>query len=65
MAMFWIIYILGIIATLWIYFHNLESDYEVSLLELFFVISGVLFSWFAFIIAVLAIYGDKTVFKKK
>jgi hypothetical protein len=63
--MFWIIYILGIVATLWIYFHNLENDYEVSLLELFFVISGVLFSWFTFIIAILVIYGDKTVFKKK
>ena len=65
MITFWIIYILGIIATLWTYYHNLSSGSEISLSELLMIIIGSLFSWIGFVILIISIYGDDTVFKKK
>lgn len=66
MITFWIIYILGVIATLWTYYYNLESGDEVSLSELLaIIIASLLSSWFAFVILLILIYGNKTVFKKK
>lgn len=65
MVIFWIIYISGIITTLWTYYYNLRSGYEISLSELLFIIIGSLFSWIAFVILIISIYGDDTVFKKK
>ena len=65
MVIFLIIYISGIIATLWVSYHNLESGEEVSLLDLLFIVILSLFSWVAFIVTILLIYGDKIVFKKK
>lgn len=59
------IYILGIIATLYVIYHTTDSGTEVTLIELSFIILGSGFSWLAFIIAILLIYGDKTVLKKK
>ena len=60
-----LIYILGIIATLYFIYHTIDSGTEVTLTELSVIISVSSFSWFAFIIAILIIYGEKTVFKKK
>ena len=65
MIIFWIIYILGIIATIWTFYHNLSSGYEITLSELLFAIIGSLFSWIGFVILIMSIYGDETVFKKK
>lgn len=65
MVIFWIIYISGIIATLWTYYHTLEVGEEVSLLGLSFVLVSSLFSWGTFFIIILVVYGDKIVFKKK
>ena len=65
MITFLIIYILGIIATLWTYYYNLDSGYEVSLSELICIMIGSLFSWIAFVILIISINEDKTVFKKK
>lgn len=65
MVTFLIIYILGIIATLWTYYYNLDSGYEVSLSELIYIMIGSLFSWIAFAILIISINEDKTVFKKK
>lgn len=59
------IYILGIIATLYFIYHTTDSGTEVTLIELSFIILVSGFSWLAFIIAILIIYGDKTVLKKK
>lgn len=59
------IYILGIIATLYVIYHTTDSGTEVTLIELSFVILVSGFSWLGFIIAILIIYGDKTVLKKK
>lgn len=59
------IYILGIIATLYVIYHTTDSGTEFTLIELSFIILGSGFSWLAFIIAILLIYGDKTVLKKK
>lgn len=59
------IYILGIIATLYFIYHTKDSGTEVTLIELSFIILASGFSWLAFIIAILVIYGDKTVLKKK
>ncbi len=60
-----IVYILGIIATLWAYYYSLESGEEIDLLELSFSIASSLFSWVTFIILILVVYGDKIVFTKK
>lgn len=65
MITFLFIYILGIIATLWVYCHNLSSGYEISLAELLAVILGCLCSWVTFIIMIIVIYGDEIVFTKK
>ena len=65
MITFLIIYILGIIATLWTCYHSLKSGTEISLSELLVIIIGSLFSWFAFVILIISLYGHKTVFKKK
>lgn len=59
------IYILGIIATLYVIYHTTDSGTEFTLIELSFIILVSGFSWLAFIIAILLIYGDKTVLKKK
>lgn len=60
-----LIYILGIIATLYFIYHTTDNGTEVTLIELSFIILVSGFSWLAFIIAILVIYGDKTVLKKK
>ena len=65
MIYIFLIYILGIIATLYVIYHTTDSGTEVTLSELSFIILGSGFSWLAFIIAILVIYGDKTVLKKK
>lgn len=65
MIIFWIIYISGIIATLLAFYHTLEVGEEVSLLGLFFVLAGSLFSWATFCVLILVVHGDKIVFKKK
>lgn len=65
MIYIFLIYILGIIATLYVIYHTTDSGTEVTLSELSFIIIGSGFSWLAFIIAILIIYGDKTVLKKK
>ena len=60
-----LIYILGVIATLWINYRSLDSGTEITISDLFLVISLSLFSWIAFIMVVVIRYGDKTIFKKK
>lgn len=65
MIIFLIVYILGVIATLWASYYSLESGKEVSLFDLVFTVILSLFSWAAFIVVILFMYGSKTVFKKK
>jgi hypothetical protein len=65
MIIFLIIYVLGIIATLLTYYHNLRSGYEVSLSELSLFIMDSLLSWIAFFILLMVIYGDEIIFTKK
>jgi len=61
-----IIYILGVIAALWAFYHNMESGDELLLLDFFLILIGsFLFSWVGFGVWMLIIYGDKIVFKKK
>lgn len=65
MIYIFLIYILGIIATLYVIYHTTDSGTEVTLNELSFIILASGFSWLAFIMTILLIYGDKTVLKKK
>lgn len=65
MIIFLIIYVLGIIATLWTYYYKLKSGHEISLSELLLIIIGSLFSWSAFVALIVLEFGDKTVFIKK
>ena len=59
------IYILGVISTLWIAYHILDSGREVTIADLCWVIILSLFSWVAFILILLIAYKDYVVFKKK
>ena len=65
MIIFLLIYILGIIATLWLWYHNFDSGTEITLSDLSFGILMSVFSWVAVFILIMIIYGDKTVLKKK
>ncbi len=65
MITFLIIYILGIIATLWIFYHSLGSGEKVTLCDLLIIIMTSILSWIAFIVGIIMVYGDKTIFKKK
>lgn len=59
------IYILGIIATLWIAYSIIDSGREVTIAYLGWAIILSLFSWAAFILILLIEYKDYVVFKKK
>lgn len=63
--LFLLIYVLGFIATLWIGYHGLDSGTEFTLFELTTALIVCGFSWVGFFIVILAIYGNKTIFKKK
>jgi len=65
MILFFTIYILGIIASLYLVYHSMEKGEEITLAEVLFFIVASLFSWLAFLIVILARYGDEIVFKKK
>lgn len=65
MILFFTIYISGIIASLYLLYHSMEKGDELSLSEVTFCITGSLFSWLAFLVIMLAKYGDEIVFKKK
>ena len=64
MILFFTIYILGIISSLYLMYHSMEKGDELSLSEFLLCITGSLFSWVAFLIVILARYGDDIVFKK-
>lgn len=65
MLLILLIYILGIIVTLRIWYYTLDNGTKVTLFDLSFVILISIFSWIAFIVIIIMEYGDKTVFKKK
>lgn len=65
MILFFTIYILGSIASLYFVYHSMEKGEEMNLLEVAFFIVISLFSWLTFLIEILVEYGDKVVFKKK
>jgi len=65
MLIFLLIYVLGIIATLCTWYHNLDRGSEITLSDLSIDILMSVFSWVSFFILIMIIYGDKTVFKKK
>ena len=67
-----IVYILGVIATMWIWYHDLNSGTKVTLGDLIIAITMCMYSWYAFIIYILIVhrnklitYVNKTIFKKK
>lgn len=60
-----LIYILGFIATLWVFYRSLNSGTEITLNDLSLAIVVCGFSWFGFIILILVMYGDETIFKKE
>lgn len=65
MIIFLIVYILGIIASLWLGYYSLESGEEVSIGDLMVAIITSLCSWITFIILLSIAYGDEIVFIKK
>ena len=65
MIIFWIIYILGVIATLYLFYYKLDKGCAVSIMDLIIVVMMSSFSWIMVFILLITIYGDKTVFIKK
>jgi hypothetical protein len=65
MIIFWIIYILGIIATLYFLYYNLNNGDVVTVSGLTLAVLMSLFSWITFFIILIIIYGDETIFTKK
>lgn len=68
MLIFLLIYVLGVISylvTLWIGYHKLDSGTEITLSDLVPTICMCVWSWIAFIAAIILLYGDTIVFKKK
>lgn len=65
MILFFTIYILGIILSLYLMYHSMEKGDELNLSEFLLCITGSLFSWIAFLVVIIARYGDDIVFRKK
>lgn len=65
MLIFLLIYILGIIATLWTWYHVLDSGTKITLSDLTIAILMCVFSWIAFIGVIIIVYGNTTIFEKK
>ena len=65
MTVFLIIYILGVIVTLWTYYHSIGRGEEITLSELLCALTSSLLSWVMFCVLIILVYGDTIVFKKK
>lgn len=65
MIIFWIIYILGVIAALLLMYYKLDKGYIIKVIDLCVAITLSIFSWAAFLVVALFVYGEKEVFEKK
>lgn len=65
MDIFWIIYILGVIATLCFLYRTLEKGEIVDVEKLLWAIITSSLSWLGFFIILVVVYSDRKVFKKK
>lgn len=66
MIIFWIIiYILGVIAALLLMYYKLDKGYIIKAIDLYLATTLSIFSWAAFLIVALFVYGEKEVFEKK
>lgn len=65
MNIFWIIYILGVIVTLYFLYRTLEKGEVVTVEQLLWAIITSSLSWLGFFVILVVIYNDKEVFKKK
>lgn len=65
MDIFWIIYILGVIVTLYFLYHTLEKGEVVTVEQLLWAIITSSFSWLGFFVVLVVVYNDREVFKKK
>lgn len=65
MILFWIIYILGFIATVLLLYSSLEHGAKITIGDIMFalIISG--FSWLAFVIILGVLFVNYVVFTKK
>ena len=65
MIYIFLIYILGIIATLCTWYHVLDSGTKITLSDLTFAILMSVFSWITFFMLIIIVYGNTTIFEKK
>lgn len=65
MDIFWIIYILGVIVTLYFLYRTLKKGEVVTVEQLLWAIITSSLSWLGFFVILVVIYNDKEVFKKK
>jgi hypothetical protein len=65
MTLFWIIYLLGVIATVLLLYYSLEHGSKITIGDIVFVLVISMFSWLAFVICLVIFFADYVVFIKK
>ena len=65
MTLFWIIYILGAIATILLLYRSLEHGTKITVAEIAFALLISTFSWLAFFTVLVTLFSDHVVFIKK
>ena len=65
MILFWIIYLLGVVATVLLLYYGLEHGEEITIGDIAFALVISVCSWLAFIIAFIIFFADYVVFTKK
>ena len=65
MILFWIIYILGVVATMLLLYCSLEHGLKITIGDIAFALGISVFSWLTFVISLITIFADRVVFTKK
>lgn len=65
MILFWIIYLLGVFATMLLLYYSLEHGEKITIGDIAFALVISVCSWLAFIIAFIIFFANYVVFTKK
>jgi hypothetical protein len=65
MILFWIIYLLGVVATVLLMYSSLEHGGEITVGDIVCTLMISIFSWLAFVIFLIMCFSDHVVFTKK
>lgn len=65
MILFWIIYLLGVVATALLLYCGLEHGERITISDIAFALLIIIFSWLTFVTTLIILFGDYEVFTKK